>query len=197
MRTLPIVLLLSLVAAGVGHGQRGGRVVPTSRGMPSGRAATPRRSFTAKALDELNPARVVLDQRKALELDAGEQARLDTAAKWLDARIATHMKRADSIEKVMSAAAGLMRAGASGAPTAPGAKVDSARQAKQDALVEHAQSARRDLVSLLIEIKTDFDSTATRSTALVSDARRPKVADVVAVTMEDVSALLRQAEGGG
>ncbi len=152
------------------------------------RPASQRRQFTTKALNDLNPARQLIDKRKELELDDAEHARLDTVAKWLDARIAAQMKRADSLEGVIAGAAGISRAGATAT------KVDSAKQAKQDAAVERAQAARRDFVSLLIDIKADFDSTATRANAAVSEAHRSKASDYVGWAIEDLSTLLREAE---
>jgi hypothetical protein len=117
----------------------------------------PPRNFTRQVMQDLNPAKTLRDRRKELALDVATLSRLDTLRIAYDARVATNLKRADSLKSAMVVPRAQQQQASS----------SSDRFADYDARVARAQAARRDYLDLLLVVKDDLDSTAARAVALL------------------------------
>ena len=117
----------------------------------------------AKEIERLNPARVILDRRQELKLEAPQVARLDSMRRVFD-DTAKHL--ADDVRKnqrKITTAPPLLRRPPEGKPesrkdSVSRAKLESDNRAKRDEYFEVVTTGRRDLAATLLELKTLFDA---------------------------------------
>jgi hypothetical protein len=192
MRYLRLVLVPVLIVPGMASAQRQN----APRFIPRSTSAT----FEIKAGDfeELGPARIVIESRKELGLDAAQMTQLEELRKAFD----TDAKRwADDIKrqhKTLLAAPPTLKRPPEEKPrthkdSVSRERLETSNREKTDRYLEGQAAARRDLSEAMLKIRAAYDATSTATLALLTTEQRTTMAKPLEDASNELTARLRQA----
>jgi hypothetical protein len=148
-------------------------VLATLAAFPLTMAAQQGAPIQSGDIERLNPARVLLDLRKQLRLSRPQVDSLDKIRQAFDRdgkALADTVKRS---QRAITTAPPLLRRPPEGRPetrkdSLERAKLDSTNRVKRDRYFDQVTTGRRDLAEALLSLKALFDSTADRTTAILT-----------------------------
>ncbi len=144
----------------------------------------------SKDVVKMNPATVLIAKAKDLKLDDGERTRLTDIAKRYDWNANIFSRVADSLQNVVdsrrSAHGGRGRGQGGGSG---GASSDSVRSP------DEILAARKQLLTTLVNIRTEYDTASARSLNALTDAQRSKANTILDKPSKDLADMLRKAGG--
>jgi hypothetical protein len=150
-------------------------------------------------LEQLNPARLVVDTFKGLPMDRAQFARLDSIRKRFDADASQYAKQVSRLQRQVLARGPLVgrRRSAERPATAKDsverAKKDSIEQAKLDKHEEEVSAARRTLGETMLTIRAAYDSTLVRTRAILTAEQLQRVDPLLESASNELTIRLRQA----
>lgn len=178
-------LIVALVLPGILPAQRRG----PPRGNVRGDAQYAPPELTTKDLQNLNPAKIALEQRKDLGLSTDQLSRFDSLGKAFDLEAKNFGKAVDTLQDVMRKAIRHLTSDArSRAMRAPRdrpkspkdsierARSDSVDLAKIDREQERYMAARNALASTLLIIRETYDARIATINSVLTDEQRQKIA---------------------
>lgn len=140
----------------------------------------------AKDLESLDPARIALDQRKALALTAAQTDRLDSIRRAYDQHAADLGKALDTLQDILNRsrhsaqqeiANRMMGSSRSSSErdSADRARADSIDRVKSDRERERTMAARNELGRILLGIRDGYDGYVTATNAALTDDQRARL----------------------
>lgn len=191
MRLYRVILALCLVAApAIAQGRRGGgNQLRTRPILPE---------IKRGDLHDLDPANVLVRNRDLLGLDKSQVARLDSLRKPFEDRAD---RLADSIKKSQR----LVATFPPDLKDLPDDKpvthkdsvkyhnIDSTNRARTDQYEQETANGRRDLSEALLALKTFYDDTGVKASAILTPEQRVKASQPLADASDQLTRLVRRA----
>jgi hypothetical protein len=193
-----MAVCLCIGTAGPALAQRPGQ----GQGRYRQRYEEPVPDVSAKSLRQLDPARLARDHGKELSLDAEQMKALEQMSTAFDSAAKAFGRGADSLRKLLQPErARPPQRGGMRPPEKPRTAKDSAKKARDDSIAlakadliaARRIPARAELQTMLLQIRTTFDSAIAHTLATLTEEQRQTAAPLLDNASRQLSAMLHQA----
>ncbi|HET9425429.1 MAG TPA: hypothetical protein VFO55_08665 [Gemmatimonadaceae bacterium] len=169
--------------------------------LPVALAAQPRQEGIALRsgdIERLNPARVILDLRKALKLERSQVAGLDSLRRAFDREALTLADSVKRHQRAITTAPPLLRRPPARNPATrkdslERAKLDSTNRFKQDRYFTIVTTGRRDLATTLLQLKDLFDGASVKARDVLTPDQQMRATLALDAAAEEFTRRLRLA----